>query len=331
MDAPPHLLTPERLILLVTHRCQLRCEYCRVRKFGMDMPEKILSKAVRFLMTSSRPSVQLQFFGGEPLLRFDLIQKAAALAESLRGKANKKVSYLLTTNGIALDKKTLAFLKRRGFYVEFSCDGAYETQTSQRKVKSGTDLHARVMRNLKALRVSGIPYHVISVTTPENVSGLFDNFQHLVGLGHRRIQLNYCLGRLWPEPAAAKLLGQMERVLAFIKRRPELEFINATVMRREPAVLNSELTVDCDGGIYRETGICLEEDFSRAKKDFFVADIKTAKAINDHGTSPFDNFHQLAEIYGKRDPSWRAIILNNIQIGWIVDRWIRRSTGSAPC
>jgi len=317
----PALRTPQRLILLITHRCQLRCRYCRVRKFGADMSESVVSDAVRLLFTSPRRELQLQFFGGEPLLRFDLIRRAVAEAEARRG--GRRLSYLLTTNGIALDATVLEFLGRHRFDVEFSCDGVLGAQRRQRRAAAGRAPHARVLRNLEALRDSGIAYFVIAVTTPDSVGRLFEEFRSLAELGHRRIQVNYCLGRFWAAAAVRTLLAEMDRIRDFVASRPELEFVNATAIRREPVVLNAELTVDCDGGIYRETGVCLEEDFSRAKRDFFVADVAQAGRLDRLGSSPFDNFRLLADVYGRRRPAWRRIILNNIETGWAADAWVR--------
>jgi len=325
---PPSLRRPERLILLITHRCQLRCGYCRVRKFGKDMSKPAVRRAVRLLFTSSRQAVQLQFFGGEPLLRPDLVRLGTREAEARGRETGKEIRFLLTTNGIALDKAMLRFMRGRSFTVEFSCDGTMATQEGQRRPRGGgARLQARIRENLEALRGSRIPYYVIAVTTPENVDRLPDDFMHLARSGHRRIQVNYCLGRVWSPDKARRLLEGLARIRAWASRRPGLEFVNATELRREPVVLNSELTVDCDGGIYRETGICLEEDFSRAKRDFFVSRLEDAGHLDALGRTPFDNFKLLARIYGKRDPSWREVIVNNVRLGWTVDRWLRGTSG----
>ena len=91
--------TPERLILLITRRCQLRCSYCDIQEYGGDISEEDVVKAVDFLFTSTRRSLTLQFFGGEPLLRFDLIQKAVARA---LGQWAAQRPCLVTTNGLLL-------------------------------------------------------------------------------------------------------------------------------------------------------------------------------------------------------------------------------------
>ena len=70
-----YLCPPARLVLLITHNCQLRCKYCRVRKFPASMSETTLFKAIDLLFTFNRRDLELQFFGGEPLLEFDLIKK----------------------------------------------------------------------------------------------------------------------------------------------------------------------------------------------------------------------------------------------------------------
>ena len=98
-------------------------------------------------------------------------------------------------------------------------------------------------------------------------------------------------------------------------------------MRREPVVLNAELTVDCDGGIYLESGICLEEDFFEMKDKFLVTNLKKAKNINLYSSTIFQNFYRLSRIYAAVNPQFRKIILNNIILGRKFDRFIRNGHG----
>ena len=81
----------DRLILLVTHACQLRCAYCRVRKYGATMTPDVAEAGVRWLMSSLRRDVELQFFGGEPLLALPVVRRAVALAETSARNAGKTV------------------------------------------------------------------------------------------------------------------------------------------------------------------------------------------------------------------------------------------------
>lgn len=306
-----------RLILLVTHACQLRCAYCRVRRYPGKMSPKTAEAGIRWLLGGLRREVELQFFGGEPLLAMGTVRRAAALADRLAARSGKTVRYLLTTNGLSLPDEALEFFRARGFRLEFSCDGSYATQLRQRRAAGGRDYYAALARNLERLRGAGIDYQVIAVLTPENIGRIEEEFRTLAGLGHRRIQLNYALGRFWNARDTAKLFSGMRRIAALAERMG-VEFVNSSSQRREPVVLNSELTVDCDGAVFRETGVCLEEDFREMKDRFLVTRLGEAGLFDAHASTQFDNLALLVGAYGHG--RLRRVLLNNLALGLRFDR-----------
>ncbi|MBI5241260.1 MAG: radical SAM protein [Elusimicrobia bacterium] len=306
-----------RLILLVTHACQLRCAYCRVRRYPGRMSPQTAEAGIRWLLGGLRREVELQFFGGEPLLAFDVVRRAASLAARLAARAGKTARFLLTTNGLSLPDAALDFFREQGFRLEFSCDGDYSTQLRQRRAAGGRDYYARLARNLERLRGAGVDYQVIAVLTPENVGRVEEEFRYLAGLGHRRIQLNYALGRFWNARQEAALFAGMRRV-SELAGELGVEFINSSSQRREPVVLNSELTVDCDGEVFRETGVCLEEDFRGMKSRFLVTRLGDAGLFDAHASTQFDNLALLVGAYGRG--RLRRILLNNLDLGLRFDR-----------
>jgi sulfatase maturation enzyme AslB (radical SAM superfamily) len=315
---------PTRLILLVTHSCQLKCRYCRVRKFSSSMSEDVMRKAVDLLFTSNRNDLQLQFFGGEPLLRFDLVRKAVEYAEGINKKLKRKLTFILTTNGIALTPEKIGFFKKHKFIIECSIDGEIENQLRTRRARSGADYYAQLVRNLKLLFKSGVEHYSISVLMPSGASSFFESFKHLVKMGFKRLQVNYALGVFWPREEIARLFEETDKAARHVKQNKNIEFINMSSLRREPVVLNAELTVDCDGGIYLESGICLEEDFAAMKKKFQVGDIERSRDINLLASSVFQNFYRLSRAYADVNPKFRKIILNNIFLGKNYEKPIKR-------
>jgi len=312
----------DRLVLLLTHSCQLRCKYCSVRKFPARISKETLFRAIDLLMTSRKKELQLQFFGGEPLLEFGLLKNAVEYAKKMSSKHRKKIKFILTTNGILLDNEKLDYLKKEGFLLEFSIDGQTETQLRTRTAADGRDYYSVVLSNLKNAAGSSLEFYTISVTTPETVNCLSRNFEYLASIGQKRIQVNYSLGIFWNAYSIKTLLSELGKIMDFLGS-PEgkgIEFINLTRTRREPAVLNAEITVDCDGGIYLETGICLEEDFNEMKRNFSIGNIKTSKNINEISSTRFNNFRMLSEAYGDK---FRKIIINNIELGRLVNRYIK--------
>lgn len=315
---------PARLILLITHSCQLKCRYCRVRKFSDSMKEKILLKAIDLLFTANRRDLQLQFFGGEPLLRFDLVKKAVEYAEKINKTAKRQLTFVLTTNGIALDKEKIDFFKKHKFLIECSIDGEIENQLKMRKARDGKNYYKHLLDNLRRLSSSGVNHYSISVVMPNNVRSTFKSFKHLTENGFKRLQTNYSLGVFWPAATIKILFKETKKILNYAKKNKNMEFINLTSIRREPVVLNAELTVDCNGGIYLESGICLEEDFKKIKNKFLVTDLNKAKNINFYNSTQFQNFYRLSRVYSKTNPRFRKIILNNIKLGQNYNKFLKQ-------
>lgn len=310
----------KRLVCLVTHSCQLRCRYCRVGKYPAQMSARVLKRAIEFLFTSQSPAVQLQFFGGEPLLRFEMVRRGTHLARRLAKNTGKKLELILTTNGLLLDGKKAEFLKKNAFTVEISCDGTMSSQMSGRYAADGPAAYARLLDGLETARRLGLDYYVIMVVRPERVEHMIDDYKYLAGLGHMKIQLNYALGVEWEQGQMLAFLRQLE-----LLRRCQpggAQCVNLLSIRREPVVLNSELTVDCDGFLLRETGTCLEDDFARVRERFGAGDIFTPGAdMTSLAFSRFDNFRLLAKAYGEEQPRLRRIILSNLKMGRLLEKW----------
>ena len=97
------------MCLNVAHDCNLRCEYCFAAKgdFGKGrclMPLEIGKKAIDFLIekSGSRRNLELDFFGGEPLMNFDVVKGVIEYARSIEKQHNKNFRFTITTNGLLL-------------------------------------------------------------------------------------------------------------------------------------------------------------------------------------------------------------------------------------
>lgn len=321
--------SPSRLIVLLTHLCQLRCKYCRVSKFSASMSQDTLFKAINLLFSSNSRELQLQFFGGEPLLRFDLLKQAVFYAKEKNKQLKRNLLFILTTNGIQLTEDKLDFLKQHEFIIEYSIDGEVENQLKTRESRNGRNYYQQMIDNFRNLKERQIPYYSISVFMPENVSSLFESFLHLVKTGFQRLQINYSLGFFWPDAAVKTLLEQTEKIVAYLKKDKNVDFINLSAIRKEPVVLNAELTVDCNGGVYLESGICLEEDFSAMKRKFLLGDVKHMKDIKRYQSTWFQNFYRLSTIYGEVNQDFRKIILNNIFLGKKYKEFLNKQRGKS--
>ena len=101
--------------LSLTHNCNLRCHYCYGgRKFKKNMSFSTVQKIVEFIFGISPPnqSINFTFFGGEPLLCFDLIQRAITYIKNQADINERLVDFSITTNGTLLSDEILDFLNK---------------------------------------------------------------------------------------------------------------------------------------------------------------------------------------------------------------------------
>jgi molybdenum cofactor biosynthesis enzyme MoaA len=310
-----------RIVCLITHNCQLRCKYCSVSKLPAVISEDILAKTIDLIFQSDSNDLQFQFFGGEPLLNFDLVQKGIERME----KNNKNIKKILTTNGLELNKEKVDYLSKKNVLVELSIDGTKHTQLKTRQSVNNLDYFNKLENNLQAVINSQLDYYVIMVVMPQEANKLFDNFKYLYKKGIKNIQLNYALGVYWPKNKIKEFFFQLDNILNFLDDKDRKDFLINLQTRTEPVVLNSEVTVDCDGQVFLETGICLETDFQKLKQDFYLADIDDMENINLYSQNRFYNFYRLVQAYSNKNEKFRKIILNNIFMGHKVAEYLSKN------
>ena len=115
--------------LLVTSKCNLNCKYCYEKtKYRIDikhnMSPEIALKGLNFLIkNSSKKDVNICFFGGEPLINFELVEKTVSYALRNLQTENKKIHFSIVTNGILLTRRIADFLKTNKFEIRVSIDG----------------------------------------------------------------------------------------------------------------------------------------------------------------------------------------------------------------
>jgi uncharacterized protein len=117
------------LCLNVTHKCNLACTYCFARDLTRDqaisMPVSIAKKALEFLAKESGDinRLQVDFFGGEPLLAKETVFNAVEHARSIEKATQKKFLFTLTTNAVLLDEEIVEFVKSNRMSLILSLDG----------------------------------------------------------------------------------------------------------------------------------------------------------------------------------------------------------------
>ena len=118
------------MCLHISHDCNLRCKYCfaSTGDFGKGrklMPVETGKKAIDFLLTHSgnRHNLELDFFGGEPLMNWDAVKEIVDYARSKEEEYNKKFRFTVTTNGVLLDDESIDYINKEMKNVVLSLDG----------------------------------------------------------------------------------------------------------------------------------------------------------------------------------------------------------------
>ena len=125
------------LCLHVAHTCNLNCEYCFAAQGKYHGQRSLMSfevgkQALDFLVANSgtRRNLEVDFFGGEPLMNWDVVKRLVEYARSIEKDAGKNFRFTLTTNGVLLDDEITEFANREMHNVVLSLDLIYKLLTS---------------------------------------------------------------------------------------------------------------------------------------------------------------------------------------------------------
>ena len=140
------------LCLHVAHTCNLNCSYCFASQGKYHGERAIMSlevgkRALDFLVENSgtRRNLEVDFFGGEPLLNFDMIKELVAYARSIEKKHNKNFRFTLTTNGLNINDDVIDFSNREMSNVVLSLDGRKEIHDRFRVDYEGKGSYDRIV------------------------------------------------------------------------------------------------------------------------------------------------------------------------------------------
>ncbi|MBZ9775976.1 His-Xaa-Ser system radical SAM maturase HxsB [Mesorhizobium sp. CO1-1-8] len=169
------------LILIPTLRCNLTCGYCQVSRApesaqGFDWTDETLQAVLGFIDAMKGPEIKIEFQGGEPLLRIDLLEQVRAFTRSKFPNSQ----FVVCTNLQRLGDREWTLLDQPDTFVSTSLDGSHETHTRQRTHDSqATDMFfgnlAEAVRRLGPGKVSALP--TIDVDRPPDFEDLVDNFE----------------------------------------------------------------------------------------------------------------------------------------------------------
>ena len=185
------------LCLHVAHTCNLNCSYCFASqgKYHGDralMSFEVGKAAFDFLIehSGSRRNLEVDFFGGEPLMNWEVVKQLVAYARSVEKEKGKNFRFTLTTNGMLLDDEVMDFLNREMHNVVLSLDGRREINDHFRRDYAGKGSYDTIVPKFKRLveKRGGKGYYLRGTFTHNNVDFTNDIF-HMADLGFTELSM----------------------------------------------------------------------------------------------------------------------------------------------
>ena len=165
------------LCLNVAHACNLKCKYCFASQGDYNGKSELMSfevgkKAIDFLIANSgsRINLEVDFFGGEPLLDFDVVKQIVEYGNSIQDKYNKNFRWTITTNGMLLDDDNIDFINKHMHNVVLSLDGRKEINDNMRPTANDKGSYDVILPKFKKLvdKRNGKQYYIRGTFTHYN-------------------------------------------------------------------------------------------------------------------------------------------------------------------
>ena len=186
------------LCLHVAHTCNLSCAYCFASQGKYHGERALMSfetgkRALDFLIEHSggRRNLEVDFFGGEPLMNWDVVKRLVAYARGVEGPAGKRFRFTLTTNGLLIDDEVIDFANREMDNVVLSLDGRREIHDTARVDCAGNGSYDRVVPKFQKLVKArgGERYYIRGTFTHRNPDFTKDLFHMADDLGFTQLSM----------------------------------------------------------------------------------------------------------------------------------------------
>ena len=185
------------MCLHIAHDCNLRCKYCFAGT-GEFHGERMLmradtgKKALDFLIAHSgnRRHLEVDLFGGEPLMNFSAVKEIVAYGRELEKKHGKEISFTITTNGVGLNDEIIDYLNTEMNNVVLSLDGRKTVHDALRPTVNGKGSYDIIVENAKKLvaKRGDKEYYIRGTFTSQNLD-FTEDVKHMAELGFDRVSI----------------------------------------------------------------------------------------------------------------------------------------------
>ena len=307
------------LCLHVSHDCNLKCKYCFASQgdFGGEkemMSFEVGKKAIDYLIANSgnRRNLEIDFFGGEPLMNFDIVKELVAYGRKVEKENGKNIRFTITTNGVLLDDDKIDYINEHMHNVVLSLDGRKEINDNMRPTVNDKGSYDVIMPKFKKLvdkRPKDKYYYIRGTFTRDNLD-FSEDVLHFANEGFKLTSVEPVVGDesnpyALREEDMDKVFAEYEKLAKqYAKRKLDGEdftFFHFVVdLNQGPCVIkritgcgagNEYLAVTPNGDIYPCHQFVGNDDF------------KLANILDDEVIIPqeISNMFRDAHVYSKED------------------------------
>lgn len=185
------------LCLHIAHDCNLKCKYCFAEEGEYHGKRSLMSvevgkKAIDFLIknSGSRKNLEIDFFGGEPLMNFDVVKEIVEYGRSIEKEHNKNFRFTMTTNGILLNDEIAEYINKNMHNAVLSLDGRKEINDQMRVRVGGQGSYDNIVPKFVKMAEdrNQMDYYVRGTFTRNNLDFSKDVL-HLADLGFKQISV----------------------------------------------------------------------------------------------------------------------------------------------
>lgn len=255
------------LTLGVTSNCNLACKYCEQSHKPCMMSMDIAKRGIDlFASICHDKTVQISFYGGEPLIAESLIREAVLYADEVIGNGlGIRVIYEMTTNGLLLTEDFIEFAQTHNLLIALSHDGL--THDFTRSDLRGNPTRLQVEEKLKLLNSHSLRTPIMLTVHPDYITGLADSIEYLYSLGVHKVNITPANGRrvVWNDESFELLSRELHLVSnlyirhnqgseRFIVNPLENKIVNyirsARDVNRLCRLCEDKILLNCDGKFY---------------------------------------------------------------------------------
>lgn len=186
------------LCLNIAHDCNLKCKYCFASEGDYNGERKLMSfdvgkRAIDFVIKNSGPrhNIEVDLFGGEPLMNFEVVKQIVDYAREQEKIYNKNIRFTITTNATLLNDENMDYIDRNMGNVVLSIDGRKEVNDNIRKRYDGSGTYNTILPKIKSMverRDKSKQYYVRGTFTRENLD-FYNDVLSLANEGFKEISV----------------------------------------------------------------------------------------------------------------------------------------------